>query len=106
MALIDEAKTILRVMTEDEAITSEIQSYIDSSILDLTKTADIKDFGSEPDALVKTAIFTYVKAMWTRDTNEADRLMRVYETQKKTLLMSSAYGTYDGGVENGWNESC
>lgn len=106
MALFDEVKTVLRVVTDDEGINAEINGYMESAILDLTQTADIKDFGSEPDSLVKTAIFTYVRAMWTRDTNEADRLMKVYEMQKKTLLMSSAYGTFDGGSENEWNKSC
>lgn len=105
MALIDEVKAVLRVTTDNAGINAEIQTYIDSAIFDLTKTADIADFGENPDSLVKTAIFTYVRAMWTRDTSEADKLMASYEINKKTLLMSSAYGTYkeDG---NGLNEDC
>lgn len=105
MALFDEVKTVLRVTTDDAGINAEIQSYIDSAVLDLTKTADIADFGENPDSLVKTAIFTYVRAMWTRDTNEADRLMKAYEMAKKTLLMSSAYGTYEE-ADNGLNKDC
>ena len=95
--LIDEVKGVLRVTTDDERITGEIQSYIDSAILDLNATSDVRDFGEGPDSLVKTAIFTYVRAMWSRDTNEADRLMKAYERQKATLAMSTAYGTYDEG---------
>lgn len=105
MALFDEVKTVLRVSTENAGINAEIHSYIDSAILDLTQTADIADFGEEPDSLVKTAIFTYVRAMWTRDTVEADRLMKAYELAKKNLLMSSAYGTYKE-ADNGFNEDC
>lgn len=93
MALFDEVKAVLRVTTNDEGIESEIQTYIDSAILDLTKTADIANF-DEPDSKLKTAIFTYVKAMWTKDTLEADRLMKAYESAKATLAMSSAYCTY------------
>lgn len=96
MALIDEAKARLRISVNDEAIDEEIQSYIDSAILDLTNTADIAPFSNEPNALVKTAIFTYVKAQWTRDGVEQTRLMNAYATQKATLLMSSAYGTFGG----------
>lgn len=98
MALIDEAKARLRISINDEVINEEIQSYIDSAILDLTKTADIAEINEEPSALVKTAIFTYVKAMWTRDGAEQDRLMKSYALQKSTLLMSSEYGTFGGDV--------
>lgn len=100
--LIDEVKTVLRVTTDDVSIVNEIDGYIESAKLDLTKTADIKEF-DEPDDFVKTAIFTYVKAMWTRDTNEADRLMRAYENMKATMLMSSQWGTFGGGSD-GLNE--
>lgn len=101
--LIDEVKTVLRVTTDDVAINTEIETYIESAKLDLTKTADIKDFES-PDSFVKTAIFTYVKAMWTRDTIEADRLMRAYDMMKSTMLMSSEWGTFGGdsdGLDKG-----
>lgn len=94
MALIDEVKVVLRITTDDAGIMTEIATYIEAAKLDLTKTADIKDF-TDPDPLVKQAIFTYVSAKWTKDSAEADRLQRSYDMQKATLAMSSAYGTYE-----------
>lgn len=104
MALLDEAKTRLRITVDNPAINAEIQDYIESAILDLTKTADIATF-TEPDALLKQAIFTYVKAKWTKDLNESEKLMASYDSQKSTLLMSSEYGTFGGGI-NGQSANC
>lgn len=97
--LLSEAKTRLRITVEDPAIDAEIKDYIEAAILDLTRTADVASF-VEPDALLKQAIFTYVKAKWSKDLTESERLMSSYDLQKSTLLMSSEYGTF-GGVTNG-----
>lgn len=97
MALIDEVKVALRISTDDAGITAEIETLIEAAKLDLTKTADIADF-TEPDSLVKRAIITYVKSMWTNDSVEAERLTKSYESIKATLAMSSAYGTYSEGT--------
>ena len=99
MALIDEAKTALRVSTDNEAIVAEIQRYIDEAILDLTKTANIADFTAETaDAFQKGAVISYVSMKWneSRDQSLSDRLRTVYEDYKAKMLMSSAYGTFGG----------
>lgn len=96
MALIDEAKTALRVSTNDAGITAQIQRLIDEAKLDLCRTADIsEDAVSDPDALVKGAILCYVGFVWTTDADEKDRLKSCYDDYKAKLAMSSAYSTYN-----------
>lgn len=97
MALIDEAKTALRVSTNDAGITAQIQRLIDEAKLDLCRTADIAESAvnvSEPDALIKGAILCYVGFVWTTDPDEKNRLKSCYDDYKAKLAMSSAYSTY------------
>lgn len=97
MALIDEAKTALRVSTNDAGITAQIERLIEEAKLDLCRTADIsEDAVSDPDALVKGAILCYVGFVWTTDADEKNRLKACYDDMKGKLAMSSAYGTYGG----------
>ncbi|MBO5671215.1 MAG: hypothetical protein J6S41_06665 [Clostridia bacterium] len=99
MALIDEAKTALRVSTTDAGITAQIERLIEEAKLDLCRTADIAEENvmvSEPDALIKGAILCYVGYAWTTDADEKDRLKSCYDDYKGKLSMSSAYGTYSG----------
>lgn len=97
MALIDEAKTALRVSTTDLGITAQIERLIEEAKLDLCRTADIsEDAVSNPDALVKGAILCYVGFVWTTDADEKNRLKACYDDYKGKLAMSSAYGTYGG----------
>jgi hypothetical protein len=99
LALIDEAKTALRVSTNDAGITAQIQRLIEEAKLDLCRTADISESTvsvSEPDALIKGAILCYVGYVWTTDADEKNRLKACYDDYKAKLAMSSAYGTYSG----------
>lgn len=99
MAFIDEAKTALRLSTENEAITAEVQRYIEEAVLDLTTTADVAEFNIETaDALLKGAVLTYVSMKWheSREQNITERLAVVYADYKARLAMSSKYGTYGG----------
>lgn len=100
MALIDEAKTALRVSTDDAGITAQIQRLIDEAKLDLCRTADIAEtavMAAEPDALVKGAILCRVGYCWTTDPDEKARLKTCYDDYKASLSMSSAYSTYKEG---------
>lgn len=100
MALIDEAKTWLRVSTDDEAITAQIQMLIDSAKSDLTETADVNPAcvaGDDLAPLVKNALFVYVSAMWTDDDLSRQRLMVSYNDLKAKLAISAAYSTYSEG---------
>lgn len=95
MALIDEAKTMLRVTTDNADITAEIQRYIAEAILDLTATADIAEFTEQTaDAFQKGAVLTYVHMKWTRDASLAEKLRVVYEDYKAKMAMSTKYGTF------------
>ena len=97
MALIDEAKTALRVSTNDAGITAQIQRLIDEAKLDLCRTADIAESAvnvSEPDALIRGAILCYVGFVWTTDPDEKNRLKSCYDDYKGKLAMSTAYSTY------------
>lgn len=105
MALIDEAKTALRVSTTDAGITAQISRLIEEAKLDLCRTADIaesKVITETPDALVKGAIICYVGYIWTADPTEKERLKACYDDYKAKLSMSSDYSTYggDGDDEN------
>lgn len=97
MSLTQEAKTALRVSTNDAGITAQIERLIEEAKLDLCRTADIReDAVSDPDALVKGAILCYVGFVWTTDADEKNRLKACYDDMKGKLAMSSAYGTYGG----------
>lgn len=97
MSLTQEAKTALRVSTNDAGITAQIERLIEEAKLDLCRTADIsEDAVSDPDALVKGAILCYVGFVWTTDADEKNRLKACYDDYKGKLAMSSAYGTYGG----------
>jgi len=97
LALIDEAKTALRVSTNDAGITAQIAQIIAEAQLDLCRTADISQRAvSAPDALIKGAIFCYARYVWAEDKDEKEQLKACYDDYKAKLSMSSAYGTYDG----------
>lgn len=96
MALLDDVKVALRVVTDDAGITGQINDLIEEAKLDLSKTANISAAAvAAPDALVKGAIKCYCGAMWSDDPDEADRLKRCYDDYKAKLAMSSAYGDYE-----------
>ena len=93
MALIDEAKTWLRVSTDDEAITAQIQLLIDAAISDLTNTADVASFDEEGiDPLLKQAILVYVQASWVDNADEQAKYMSIYDSIKaKLATINSLY---------------
>jgi hypothetical protein len=96
MALLDDVKVALRVVTDDAGITGQISDLIEEAKLDLSKTANISAAAvAAPDALIKGAIKCYCGSMWSDDPDEADRLKRCYDDYKAKLAMSSAYGDYE-----------
>lgn len=97
MALIDDAKTALRVSTDEPDIIGQIQRLIEEAKLDLVRTADVRDDlvqTDEPDALIKGAILCYCGFVWTSDAAEKAKLKSCYDDYKAKLAMSSAYSTY------------
>lgn len=94
--LLEEAKTALRVSTNDADITAQIERLIDEAKLDLSRTADVSASVMEtPDALIKGAVICYVGYVWTSDANEKDRLKQCYDDYKGKIAMSSEYSTYE-----------
>lgn len=92
MAIIDEAKTWVRVTTNDNAIVDEISMLVDAAILDLTKTADIADVDREDlPPIIKLAVRSYVQAYWTRNVDEQAKYLVIYDGLKAKLATSSAY---------------
>lgn len=94
MALIDEVKTYIRVSIDDSDINMEVQTLIDASIADLTKTADVSSNhfeGESIDSLLKLAVFVYVRAYWTDNEDERAKLLNRYDEIKTKLVLSSNY---------------
>lgn len=101
MALIDEVRFALRITTTDNTLlNTELQRYIDSAILDLTRTTDIIPFTAQTaDGLLKDAIILYASYMFERDTTRRQSYKQNYDDLKTKLLMSSKYSTL-GAVNN------
>lgn len=85
MALIDNCKTALRIVTT--AYDTEITSYIDAAKLDLgiagVETATL-------DALTEKAVLTYVRMSFGAPQNY-DQLKASYDEQKAQLMNATGY---------------
>lgn len=94
MALIDEAKTWLRVSTCDADINAQIEMLVESAISDLTNTADVSKTcfeGEDIDPLLKNAVMVYVQAYWSDSEDRQAKLMTSYDSIKAKLVMSSMF---------------
>ncbi len=90
MALIDNCKTALRVVTT--AYDTEIQQYIDAAKLDLG-IAGVKEVS---DALVDQAIMTYVQMHFGKPSNY-EQLKAAYDEQKAQLMNATGYTEWSVG---------
>ena len=85
MALIDNCKTAMRIVTT--AYDTEIQEYIDAAKLDLgiagVETGTL-------DALTNKAIMTYVKMSFGAPANY-EQLKASYDEQKAQLMNATGY---------------
>lgn len=98
MALIDEVKTALAISLNDADIIQELNSLIDAAKEDLIYTADISAAVvkvDEPCAMIRTAIIAYVKAHFTDDPDESEKYMKIYNSKKVKMSVSSFFSTYD-----------
>ena len=86
MALIDNCKMAMRVTTT--AYDTEIQSYIDSAMLDLGIAG--VDIPQNADALINKAIMTYVRMSFGAPSNY-DKLKESYDEQKAQLMNATGY---------------
>ena len=93
MALIDNCKMALRVTTT--SYDTEIQEYINAAKLDLG-IAGVSVSTSTNDALVDTAITTYVRMKFGKPSNY-DKLKESYDEQKAQLMNASGYTDWSVG---------
>lgn len=83
-------KVKLAIRIKSSSFDSQITDLIEEAILDLTKTADIKDFTTEAngyDAMQLGAVIAYVSYKWYND----DKYLAVYNDQKMKMCTSSHY---------------
>lgn len=81
-------KTALRVSFSLTGIDSQIKDLIESAILDLTETADIKPFTSaDADALQTDAVIAYVQYRWFDDS----KYLVIYNDMKSKMALSGKY---------------
>jgi len=85
------AKLALRVVTT--AYDSEFETLIDAAVLDLGIAGVL--LPSELDALVNTAINTYVKLHFG-EPDDYDRLKKSYDEQKAQLATATGYTNWGG----------
>ena len=79
-------KTALRVSFN--TLDSQIVDLIESAILDLTETADIKPFtSSDADALQTDAVIAYVQYRWFDDI----KYFTIYNDIKAKMATSGKY---------------
>lgn len=86
--MLERVKLALRITTD--AFDEEICALIHSAQLDLGIVDINEDQIDEPNALVMTAIITYVK-MHFGQPDEYERLKASYDEQKAQLISSSRY---------------
>ena len=88
--MLNAAKTALRVTGEE--YNEEIERLIESAKLDLGIAGVTLPCPKLPDALVKTAIITYVKLHFgDLDAAIYDKLKASYDDQKAQLITASGY---------------
>ena len=89
MALIDKCRMALRVTTT--GYDTEIQGYIEAAKSDLRIAGVIVSTNTATeDALIDTAIMTYVRMRFGAPTNY-DELKASYDEQKAQLMKATGY---------------
>lgn len=95
MAILDNAKTALRISISTTAFDTEVGDLIAAATADLElsgvdplKTANLD---TDPDPLIKRAVLVYVKANFGYDNPDADRLAEAYCMLKAHLTLSAEY---------------
>lgn len=90
MALIDDAKTAIRVKAA--AFDTEISDLIEAGKLELKISGVDKEDYEDP--LIKRALILYCKIHFGYDNPDADRLTTAYELLKSHLAVSADYHNY------------
>lgn len=95
--MLDAAKTALRITTD--AYDEQIEQLIESAKLDLGIAGVAIPCPKLPDAIVKTAIITYVRLHFgDLDSSVFEKLKASYDEQKAQLSMATGYTNWGDGV--------
>ena len=85
------AKVKLAIRKTDDTFDSQIEDLIAEAILDLTTTANIKEFTtSTADAFQRGAVICYVQYKWFND----EKFLIMYNDHKSKMAVSSVYSNY------------
>ena len=111
MNLLDDVKVALRV--EHDVTDSEIEGLIAAAIFDMAnKGISVAWLGTDPmqphfsvtkvrdydlPVMAKRAVIAYVKANYGYDNDDADRLMKSYDSIVRSLGNSRFNAVYDDG---------
>lgn len=90
MEILDRVKMALRIT--GDAYDEELNALIDSAIFDLDLAG--VEVPEELDAIVSTAVVTYVKLHFGTPSN-AERLKASYDEQKAQLSMATGYTEWE-----------
>ena len=88
-SLLNAVKLALRISTD--AFDNELSDLTDAAVLDLGVAGVTND--DTTDALVRTAVITYVKLHFG-EPDQYDRLKASYDEQKAQLSMATGYTTW------------
>ena len=85
-------KVKLSLRKTDTTFDEEIERYIEEAILDLTTTANIKEFTTvTADAYQTGAVVCYVQYKWFKD----EKFLTMYNDHKSKMAVSSVYSNYE-----------
>lgn len=86
------AKVKLSLRKTDNDFDSQIEDLIEEAILDLTSTANIKEFTTATaDAFQTGAVTCYVQYKWFHD----EKFLVMYNDHKSKMAVSSVYSDYE-----------
>lgn len=85
-------KVKLSLRKTDTTFDSQIEDLIEEAILDLTSTANIKEFSTATaDAFQTGAVTCYVQYKWFSD----EKFLVMYNDHKSKMAVSSVYSDYE-----------
>lgn len=107
MSVLTECKIYLDISDNDR--DAKLTQLLSSGYSSMTNTADVIGVESfdptseetQLDALVKTALFTYVAMELETDPDTKAKYNVIYERQVNALSMSSAFGDFSALPEGG-----
>ena len=107
MSVLTECKIYLDISDNDR--DAKLSQLLSSGYSSMTNTADVIGVESfdptsaetQLDALVKTALFTYVAMELETDPDTKAKYNVIYERQVNALAMSSAFGDFSALPEGG-----